>query len=876
MAIKTYVTGSSTATIADNDVTVVGGTAGAEKVKILTGVTGVTADANIEKFDLAGSLADYKFVFVAGTGVQIQTAAGVVVTTIPSLNQAATLAFADGSAALTQTGSSAFALGSAAIPTTAAVLTTAAVATFDTTVKSTVNPLTGSTTPGQAFTLTTSATADLVIGTAGNDTVTGAAGTLSATDLILDATTTDNDTGTFVIGASIAPSISNIENVNLNFALSSGTLTASSISGAKAITLGSAEAGATSATVDGIRSGNTFVIDNAIKTVSLSTISTSDNAEVATVKLNGNTVSLTNVNTNDIDVLTINSTGAANTVTLADATDVFSATGEKIVITGDKSLTIKSAATSSTTGLGGATIENSLTSGATLTVQLTGAINDGTSINLSKVAANLFTFGTTNSGAAPNLTLASGSSLKLTSSLTYGGNATVLSSTDSGTLTLNPTVDQNTNTYILNLNKFATVNLNATDTVTIKDLRLGEAATLNPALLNITGTDASKTLTLAAVQSKVINASTYVGKSDITNALASASITGGTGNDTIKSGDVADVIINGGDGNDTLTSQLTSAIGITINGGNGDDSITSTVATSTSSWNGGAGDDTFTASSVANTIGNYVGGDGTDTLTLSLANTNDVKGQAFTLSGIEVIDVTAASTSTVTFSAAQLTGQSLNVITNSSGVIAVAAPAAASSIDLSGINHTTVASFTINGSTSGDVIKGTKAADVIIGGNGADTITGGAGVDIFSSAVTGATSVIATTALVASEVGAGDVITDFTSGTDKLQFTATMLNYMDGVTTSPGNAFAAAQALAAGQFKLFNATTALATGVSGGSSPARFIFNGVDGKLYLDYLGDTVATAVATPVITGATDDILLMTLTGVSTIAATDFVIIT
>ena len=88
MAIKTFVTGSSTATIADNDTTIVGGTAGNEKVKILSGVTGTNLDGNIEKVDLAGSLADYKFVFVAGSGFQVQTTSGAVVTTIASLNQA--------------------------------------------------------------------------------------------------------------------------------------------------------------------------------------------------------------------------------------------------------------------------------------------------------------------------------------------------------------------------------------------------------------------------------------------------------------------------------------------------------------------------------------------------------------------------------------------------------------------------------------------------------------------------------------------------------------------------------------------------------------------------------------------------------------------
>jgi hypothetical protein len=79
MAIKTYVDGNSTLTVSDSDTTVIGATAGTQTIKIAAGVTGVTTDANIERIDLAGNLADSKFVVVPGVGTQIQNSAGVVI-----------------------------------------------------------------------------------------------------------------------------------------------------------------------------------------------------------------------------------------------------------------------------------------------------------------------------------------------------------------------------------------------------------------------------------------------------------------------------------------------------------------------------------------------------------------------------------------------------------------------------------------------------------------------------------------------------------------------------------------------------------------------------------------------------------------------------
>jgi len=108
----------------------------------------------------------------------------------------------------------------------------------------------------------------------------------------------------------------------------------------------------------------------------------------------------------------------------------------------------------------------------------------------------------------------------------------------------------------------------------------------------------------------------------------------------------------------------------------------------------------------------------------------------------------------------------------------------------------------------------------------------------------------------------------FQSANDVFNFSAGELNTADGAIL-----FANAQVLSANQFKLFNAGTALTAGSAG---EGRFIFNGVDGKLYWDLSGDTTATATAPPVITdGAGDDVLIATLTGISTIASTDIVIV-
>jgi hypothetical protein len=195
MAIKTYVDGNSTLTVLDNGTTVIGASTGIQTVNVGSGVTGVTADANIERFNFAGNIADYKFVFVAGTGTQIQNAAGTVVATIPSLNQSTTLAFADGSTPLVQTGSSTFSVGNQTVPTTAAAITSATLgSTFSTTDKSpiaivaptlptfSVASSTATTTEGNNATFTVTLSAAQGTATTVNYSLAGLGGAVLGTD----------------------------------------------------------------------------------------------------------------------------------------------------------------------------------------------------------------------------------------------------------------------------------------------------------------------------------------------------------------------------------------------------------------------------------------------------------------------------------------------------------------------------------------------------------------------------------------------------------------------------------------------------------------------------------------------------------------------
>ena len=160
------------------------------------------------------------------------------------------------------------------------------------------------------------------------------------------------------------------------------------------------------------------------------------------------------------------------------------------------------------------------------------------------------------------------------------------------------------------------------------------------------------------------------GTIDIGNSTTGAySLTGLSGNDTLKGNGNAD-IINGGGGDDN------------IDGRGGNDEI-----------NAGAGDDIITVSSAGQGDGDTIdGGSGTDTLSLSSGShafATDAKLQ-------NINSITLASTSTV--------------------------------IDLTGQTE----SLTITGGAQADTITAGSGDDIINGAGGADIIKGAGGIDTIS------------------------------------------------------------------------------------------------------------------------------------------------
>lgn len=193
-------------------------------------------------------------------------------------------------------------------------------------------------------------------------------------------------------------------------------------------------------------------------------------------------------------------------------------------------------------------------------------------------------------------------------------------------------------------------------------------------------------------------------------------IQGYAGNDIINGGAGIDQLI-GGDGDDVII------------GGLGNDSLT-----------GGAGADTFT----------YLSGlESQSTPEIAPDIINDFQ------SGVDKIDISALTPTNVTITQDGI--YTLVSAQSSSGAFAVRV---IGSVAITDIIQTATGSQIV-GTAGNDTINGTNGNDVIAGGAGNDVLTGGTGSDTFRY-------------LAASDSpgGAGDYITDFQTGSDRIDLTA--------------------------------------------------------------------------------------------------------
>ena len=655
------------AIVAATAVTTAGTDATAQTAAELAVVTAQTAlDAAPTDPALVTALATAKADAATLTATAVLSAAASVVaaTAVTNATAADTAAAAAPAAA---TAAAATATDSAAAFVTAAALTTAteddAAAVLAVSAAAAANNNIG----GGTFTLTNNAIADTIIGTAKNDTITGASGTVVGADLIIDQSTTDNDTANLVVTAAYTPAnITNIENVNVDWnAFGTATVNATGITGANNITLTSSKVGflgaaavvagasqnitagtgmsglltvtgaTTALTVNGGTATGISATGTGIATITAGTATTAvtsagfttatvdaGTATVIAVSDAAGTGSTTALTVGANNTLTNTGTGALTiTADTASLTTTISAVGASLDMAGTADTTLSAAYAALTAE----TVTKS-TAGV-LTVALTGAI--GTDMDVSSVAADNFTIATA-FGSDNALAIATGATINL--SVDAGnGEFGVLAANDSAadTLTINSTAavqtiiqsDGNGGT----VGDIETLTIAAAATaVTGTDLTIG-AIEAGVNTVNVTGTNDVVITTLVA---GTVNASGLTGNLTATQTGAAAtSILGATAtNVVVFNSTAADSSYTGQAGSDTVT-----FIGTTGNStaimGDGANSVTSGAGTTGSLVVvGGTGVDTVTATVAGTGTGeaNLNLGDGNDAATLTFTGAADI------------------------------------------------------------------------------------------------------------------------------------------------------------------------------------------------------------------------------------------------------------
>lgn len=663
----------------------------------------------------------------------------------------------------------------------------------------------------KTFLLTTGT--DTIDGTDGDDTITGAAGTLQATDVIADTSTTDNDTLNLTLAAAgPAATISKIENINVtidaldgnNAALDADNIFGSTITVVKGAVVNGVAVVNNSDTNDlvvgsGITNFTASHLSNGVSVdLGAATDATLDaevgGTEDVTLTVNGD-IDLVLGATRALDQVTLNVTAAAS-VDL----DVTTRTGD-VAVEGAGDLTITGAEM-----LDSDAITSTSTGTVVAQIDAAGAVN-ATDWDVAKVVANV----DMNNNA---LTVSSGATVEAAKAQTSMEIAAGTALTKD-VVTLNTGVNHTTD---LTFTGFEEVTVNATANTIIDDLVVGDKVIL---------TGAASKVTISETNADELDASAFAGTLSVTETNDTlASIKAGTGKGTFVIGDL-DVSFTGNTNVDTVdaraidtaTTQLTASLG--------------------------AGDDVVKIGDAATAGGTLVmeGGAGTDTLWLenSTGATNGHSIDLFNFEKVEVENVTVNAVDAATavdLSGSVLSGLTLEVLTaEAADTVTVTVTADEATTDLSGISQTNIDTFEIDGrGTAGDSIIGTKGADVIDTGNAGNaaamTLTGGAGKDTFIF-VAGD-----------SEEGAVSSITDYTAGEDKLDIDVIALaaagtTDVSGVVTGETATINANVADGVMTLSGLTADVALFDTLAEWIDAAELALAGADGTLAFEFDGDT-------------------------------------
>ena len=414
-----------------------------------------------------------------------------------------------------------------------------------------------------------------------------------------------------------------------------------------------------------------------------------------------------------------------------------------------------------------------------------------------------------------------------------------------------------------------------------------------------------------------------LGNDMIMGGLGNNSLDGGAGDDDLSGGDDTD-IINGGDGNDKIDGG--GGTGDKLYGGDGDDVIIFTQTASPSIVDGGAGtnilqlspsggeiDFSSMASSAITGINSIEfasdgkvifsmaqldlllktqGSDGSgENLVIKTTAAYDLNGKGFNTK-IDIITLDGTGSTGGVFTGILGTAPVAPAADGTGGVVGYLP----SNVMLGGTGNSTltggisadtltggVGNDVLNGNNGVDVLAGGAGTDVLTGGDGADVLTGGTGNNIFNYTGIAADKLRAEsgsapatgkeTATTAPDITTIDTLTDFKTGLDKIQLSATAMTTLLGSSYTKGTT-AGLQTTGHSDFELFASSlfglTADSTGGLG-----RFYFNRVNKVLFYDGSGDTVINDAGVYT-AGAADDFALLQLTGTSDqLKATDFIFV-
>lgn len=751
--------------------------------------------------------------------------------------------------------------------------------------------------------------------TAGNDTVDGSTVANSADgDVLVDASSTDSDVANIRLTSAFATAttISNVETVNLALNYFDPTFAATNVSNSNLV-VSTATDGNTKATVSdlGTKSVN-VTVGTGIGTLTINGVGT-QTTDAAVITLKGGSLNLNNNATGDqVELVTLKSATAANTVTLDDDTSATAANVNTYTVTGDQALTLKAVVAD----LAGDTLTNSGTS--TVDVQFTSLAGGG---DLSKVKPTTFSTDTATAAAlgAATITFAAGTTALTvnTADMLSAANSTLKADGSATTDVLNLVLAKDQTSFATT--GYETINLSNTSgsavTITAYTDGDGKMATMNLTgagsfdftawtgkKVDASGLTGSATLkiqdstavgvavTLSAIGSSnadSIVVSTFNGKGSIAGGTGDDTITGGTGadtldggagNDSLTGGTGADSIL-GGDGNDILADGAGDASADYFEGGAGNDAVTlvdgadtvsagdgdDSVVTGTTATNltlvMGAGNDSVTFSDNAtNTLtaaDNLIGGTGTDTLTTWEIGSGGAVTLGDNFSGWEKIVLSKAGTNTsfVTNDANVEAGATLEIDGSAitTGTLTVDGKA-----ELDGAFKITSGAgiATLTGGAKNDTFITGAGADVLKGGKGADSFTVNGGGDTITQTKGDSGTLTAVTA--GMSTATFDVVKD-AAATDKINlagikaFAAADISFVNTVTAVTLTNDKVVQITG-----VYNATTNTFTQAAAGSNASLVVYDA----------DSTAATQFEAIVLVGYTTDSSAGMATGTLTLA--------